>query len=339
MAESSSIALLQPPPSWGLASNTASDWVIRQKKLKEQGTKLNRHQRKNRKKREFGSKSVNDNGSTSMAPTMSKNSTGKVDKPLQAIIASGTGPDGREEARKLRKKRKIVAQSVVVIMFSLAALAAKGCFSSTPVPLDQPKQSQISVEEDRQVLEERSLDENKKQESSNIAMLSQLLQKKKVVTSEEEQHDETSPSEQKMESTQLNDDDFPKEGENEVVPTQTNTIQEECSSSTNNDSVKNEESSPTKRDTGNHSRPGRETQQLAESTQIAVITQDRSKQLKRTYYQIKAAVEEEISIEDEDGVKSAAVAQEIWRKQALNLKLQGERLLNLSKECLARVNE
>ena len=108
MAETSSIALLQPPPSWGLASNADSDWVIRARMLKEQGTKLNRHQRKNRKKLGNGSDYINDNESSCMS-MVSTIYPEKGDKPpLQAVIASGTGPDGRAEARKLRKKRRSV---------------------------------------------------------------------------------------------------------------------------------------------------------------------------------------------------------------------------------------
>ena len=57
MAKSSSIALLQPPPAWALASSIASDRVLRQKWMRDEfgststtTSKLNRHQRKNRLK-------------------------------------------------------------------------------------------------------------------------------------------------------------------------------------------------------------------------------------------------------------------------------------------------
>ena len=54
MAKASSIAFLQPPPSWGLASSADADWVIRQRMREEYGStkkkKLNRHQRKKKLK-------------------------------------------------------------------------------------------------------------------------------------------------------------------------------------------------------------------------------------------------------------------------------------------------
>ena len=115
MAQASSIALLQPPPSWGLASSADADWVIRQRMREEYGLtkkkKLNRHQRKKKLKL-----SAAEASSSSSSSGTSKNSSASVivstelllfDKPsIQALIASGTGPDGRLEARKLRKKRR-----------------------------------------------------------------------------------------------------------------------------------------------------------------------------------------------------------------------------------------
>lgn len=68
MAKSSSIALLQPPPAWALASSIASDRVLRQKWIRDEfgststtTSKLNRHQRKNRLKQLRNSNSVDGN--------------------------------------------------------------------------------------------------------------------------------------------------------------------------------------------------------------------------------------------------------------------------------------
>lgn len=170
MAESSSIALLQPPPSWGLASNMDSDWVIRARILKEQGTKLNRHQRKNRKKLGNGTDYMNDNETASISTNMSEKGDKPPHKPpLLAVIASGTGPDGRAEARKLKKKRKVLTQSVVVIAFSIFALTAKTSFFSSSVPKQSSIHKEITVEEESRSLSEVSLDESDQHETTTIA--------------------------------------------------------------------------------------------------------------------------------------------------------------------------
>lgn len=126
MAQASTIALLQPPPSRCLASYADSDWVLKQKMREEHGLKLNRHQRKNRFKLVntdvgyHGDYQVtNRKGQTKMQKLVSK-----------AIIASGTGPDGRAEERKARKHRRMIVRSVAVALLSVFAAMAKPYFSS-----------------------------------------------------------------------------------------------------------------------------------------------------------------------------------------------------------------
>ena len=141
MAQASSIALLQPPPSWGLASSADADWVIRQRMREEYGLtkkkKLNRHQRKKKLKL-----SAAEASSSSSSSGTSKNSSASVivstelllfDKPsIQALIASGTGPDGRLEARKLRKKRRRIAQSLAVVLVSVLVAYGRKYYISLP---------------------------------------------------------------------------------------------------------------------------------------------------------------------------------------------------------------
>mmetsp|Transcript_15250 Transcript_15250/g.29297 ORF Transcript_15250/g.29297 Transcript_15250/m.29297 type:complete len:843 (+) Transcript_15250:676-3204(+) len=143
MAEASSIALLQPPPSWGLATCADSDWVIRQKIREECGIRLNRHQRRNRFKLANGVE-PRFGGST---PTTEEEDIELRKKilnigkpPMQAIIASGTGPDGRAEARKFKKQRRIMVRSVAIVVLSIFVALVKPYFSSrTSVSLkDQP---------------------------------------------------------------------------------------------------------------------------------------------------------------------------------------------------------
>ena len=141
MAQASTIALLQPPPSRCLASYADSDWVLKQKLREEHGLKLNRHQRKNK------FKLVNtdvvyhcDDGITSSKyPAKTQNNAAS-----KAIIASGTGPDGRAEERKLRKRRRMIARSVAVVLLSVFAAMAKTYFSSSSSIAERKEMPQIS---------------------------------------------------------------------------------------------------------------------------------------------------------------------------------------------------
>ncbi|KAL3763341.1 hypothetical protein ACHAW5_011008 [Stephanodiscus triporus] len=140
MAQSSSIALLQPPPSWALASTAESDWVLRQR-MRNEGygsntKKLNRHQRKNRLKLGPGggiSSSSYDGANPSMI-TSSCDIGVSCPLPLEglsihAIIASGMGPDGIAEARKSRKKRRMIVQSLAVVVLSFLVALARNYYS------------------------------------------------------------------------------------------------------------------------------------------------------------------------------------------------------------------
>lgn len=152
MAQSSSIALLQPGPSWGITSHTDSDWVIRQRMREELGLakKLNRHQRKNRLKQLGSSNSSNGEPaspsgiltvSTSLTESSlcSSSDPSLFDEPsIQALVASGTGPDGRAEARKLRKKRRMMLRSLAVVIVSILVALARNYFFSGKQPMHTP---------------------------------------------------------------------------------------------------------------------------------------------------------------------------------------------------------
>ena len=132
MAEASTIALLQPPPSRCLASYVDSDWVLRQKLREEHGIKLNRHQRKNRFK--LVNTDVEYQGDDDIATSLQSFSckdpaTMRIKPPFKAIIASGTGPDGRAEERRQRKRRRMMVRSVAVVLLSVFAAMAKSYFS------------------------------------------------------------------------------------------------------------------------------------------------------------------------------------------------------------------
>ena len=94
-------------------------------------TKLNRHQRKkNRLNRQHQQGGVG-SGADEQQPTLAKPS-------IRAIIASGTGPDGQAEARKLRKRRRMQVRAVVVVAVSvLVALARNYYYFSGPTQQPQ----------------------------------------------------------------------------------------------------------------------------------------------------------------------------------------------------------
>ena len=169
MAQSSSIALLQPPPTWALVSSVdSSDRVlVRQKWMREEyglattTLKLNRHQRRNRRKQLGNSnrsgvgKGSGCGGSSSIPGALPSSSTttrllklrssvgsglmSYMDRArilllshtdygssyFRAVIASGTGPDGLAEARKSRKRRRFIVQSTAVIVISMLVMIAK----------------------------------------------------------------------------------------------------------------------------------------------------------------------------------------------------------------------
>eukprot|EP00581_Thalassiosira_minuscula_P012567 CAMPEP_0183730448 /NCGR_PEP_ID=MMETSP0737-20130205/32856_1 /TAXON_ID=385413 /ORGANISM="Thalassiosira miniscula, Strain CCMP1093" /LENGTH=195 /DNA_ID=CAMNT_0025962953 /DNA_START=104 /DNA_END=691 /DNA_ORIENTATION=- len=138
MAQSSTIALLQPPPTWGIASSTSSDLVLRQKHLKESGMKLNRHQRKNLAK-------LKQQASLSNMAQEKK----KMQQPpsIKAIIASGTGPDGRAEVREMRKKRKMMVRgSVAAVAMSIIVVFVNKSFFSSSVS-EQHQQQRMMAED------------------------------------------------------------------------------------------------------------------------------------------------------------------------------------------------
>jgi hypothetical protein len=311
MTESSSIALLQPPPSWGLASHADSDWVVRQRLQKEQGTKLNRHQRKNRKKLGIGTDYSFDENSSVMSTYYSE----KGDRPpFQAVIASGSGPDGRAEARKLRKKRKMMIQSVVVIVFSVVALLGKSYLFSTPIQHQLPIHNQLSVEEESRSLADSSLDARRQRKPPTISPDDeQPVRTKTAISSEDNQHTEMMQSNLKSES-RLKNKSSSTENEKEDVPTKISIVKNEGSD--------------------NYT-----TQHLVKSTAVTVFSPNPPNQLARAVGHIKAAVEEEISFETKVSARSAEAAQEIWRRRANNIKLQGERLFNFSKVCLGHGQE
>lgn len=277
---------------------------MRQRMWKEQGTKLNRHQRKNRQKL-LGADYVK-RSSAAMSP---HHHSEKGDKrPLQAVIASGTGPDGRAEARKLRKKRKMLAQSVVVVVFSLVALLGKSYFLSTHIP----SQKQPLV----QNLEAGSLMNTPSSSNKSSLHEQQTMPKddetrgvKVTASCEEKQHRETK-SLNEAPRTKLNAESTVKSAipQNEVsksgdIEKSTAIVVKESAAS----SIMKVPPNPLK-------------------GQLALALAH----IKMACNDFMSDIEDEISAElDGRGPSSAEAAQKVWRRQ-------GERIVNLGKELLAR---
>ena len=152
LAQSSSIALLQPPPSWALASTAESDWMLRQRMRNEMTTKkLNRHQRRNRSKVLPGGSSGTVSTTSALSPLINvKSSTrnaGVLFRPLlqkvgpstiHARIASGMGPDGLAKARKMRNNQRMMARVLAIAIISIIIALAKKFYYSCGQQLPSP---------------------------------------------------------------------------------------------------------------------------------------------------------------------------------------------------------
>ncbi len=268
---------------------------------KEQGTKLNRHQRKNRQK-PLGTDYVK-RSSAAMSP---HHHSEKGDKrPLQAVIASGTGPDGRAEARKLRKKRKMLAQSVVVVVFSLVALLGKSYFLSTPIP--SQKQPLVQNLESGSLMNTPSSSNKSRLHEQQTMPKDDQTRGVKVTASCEEKHHRETKSLNEAPRTKLNAAVKSAIPQNEVSKSdieKSTAIVVKESAATSTTKVP----------------PNPLKGQLA----LALA------HIKMAYNEFMSDIEDEISAELDGSVPtSAEAAQKVWRRQ-------GERIVNLGKELLAR---
>lgn len=274
---------------------------------KEQGTKLNRHQRKNRQKL-LGTDYVK----RSSAAMSSHHHSEKGDKrPLQAVIASGTGPDGRAEARKLRKKRKMLAQSVVVVVFSLVALLSKSYFLSTPIP--SQKQSPVKILESGSLMNTPTTSSNK----SSLHEQQTMPKDVQVTASCEEKHHRRMKSLNEAPRTKLSAESLPAESTVKSAIPQNEVPKSDIEKST---AIIVKESA---------------------ATSITKVPPNPLKgQLGLALAHIKMAcnefmsdVEDVISAELDDSVPSSAeAAQKVWRRQR-------DRIVNLGKEFLSRARQ
>ena len=128
LAQSSSIALLKPPPSWALSPVAPSDEALRQCSLGE--VKLSSPPQNQLSTEEE---------TTNLVPQVDDkagyiklvSSEGARIQTVQAVIASGLGPDGDNEARlkKRRRKRKMQLMATVgvgVLAVAIAFMRTKG---------------------------------------------------------------------------------------------------------------------------------------------------------------------------------------------------------------------
>jgi len=131
LAGSSSIALLQPPPSWALVNTVPADWILKMQLREFQGqASSNRRGRRVRKRDrtlvgDLNSKNGEQNvGGSSV--TTNINTNRKISESTFAIIAIGIGPDGDADRKrdKIRKKMKIVS-AICVGLISISLGVSK----------------------------------------------------------------------------------------------------------------------------------------------------------------------------------------------------------------------
>mmetsp|Transcript_59525 Transcript_59525/g.88407 ORF Transcript_59525/g.88407 Transcript_59525/m.88407 type:complete len:798 (+) Transcript_59525:1129-3522(+) len=121
--ESSSIALFQPPPSWGLASEAPTDeWILDQQEQESQDG-LPSHRRPIRNEIDCGC----GNGGINKADT-----DGAKKRFFDALVASGMGPDGEEEDRLKRRRKLIIRRSIAVAMISISWALLRSDLLPTP---------------------------------------------------------------------------------------------------------------------------------------------------------------------------------------------------------------
>mmetsp|Transcript_32418 Transcript_32418/g.49301 ORF Transcript_32418/g.49301 Transcript_32418/m.49301 type:complete len:425 (+) Transcript_32418:1-1275(+) len=126
-----SITLLHPQPKWGLISHTAADWVLKQRRCKEEGRSLNRRGRRERKKtfektEQEHKKNSNDDDIMLYLRKHCKD---------KAVIACGYGR-GEEEflaRRRLRRIALTTAAMAIVIVIAVTFIQPK-ILGSEPIP-------------------------------------------------------------------------------------------------------------------------------------------------------------------------------------------------------------
>lgn len=141
LAQSSSIALLKPPPSWALSAVTPSDEVLRQRSLGEVKAPSSPQ-----------IESTEEEEPTNVIPQVDEkvgyiklvSSEGARIQTVQAVIASGMGPDGDYEARlkKRRRKRKLqlmAAVGVGVLAIAIALMRTRGAAVPSDTSTSRPE--------------------------------------------------------------------------------------------------------------------------------------------------------------------------------------------------------
>jgi len=117
LGQCSTVALLQPPPTWGLINSVPSDYVLKQRVRESRGlSKTSRRSRRTRSRsrnrsltrRDKEKKGMNNNDGATNGERGPKNNGGKDDNATLAKIAIGIGPDGDGDAAKEKRRRKML---------------------------------------------------------------------------------------------------------------------------------------------------------------------------------------------------------------------------------------
>lgn len=117
LGQCSTVALLQPPPTWGLINSVPSDFVLKQRVRESRGlSKTSRRLRRTRSRSRNRSltrrgkerKDMNKHDGATNGERGHKNNGSKDDEATLAKIAIGIGPDGDGDAAKEKRRRKML---------------------------------------------------------------------------------------------------------------------------------------------------------------------------------------------------------------------------------------
>lgn len=124
-AKVATIGMLQPPPSWAVASVAEADWVWKQRLRQELG--MTKTSRKDRRKK----KSLNKKIHVSEEPVSDLEYIRRHSRSL-AVVAAGCGPVGYIEEKEMRKRKRRKSRLVAVGISAIVVLGMINFFYYQP---------------------------------------------------------------------------------------------------------------------------------------------------------------------------------------------------------------
>jgi hypothetical protein len=189
---STNIRMLQPPPSWAIASTATADWVYKQRARQEMGrTKTSRKDRRRNRKltiqQEQEQQALVVAVSANTQHQLSDEEFLQLHRLTMAVIAAGYGPFGaKEETMYLRRKRMMMRGALVVGVTTVMLGVAYHYFynsdnlvGNTKMQYDNPQIDALTDESGKSITDgsrtEESLIEKKVDESGSQAAVAYLV--------------------------------------------------------------------------------------------------------------------------------------------------------------------